>query len=196
MICPRCGTLQPQEVDRCARCGGIVAAPPQVDDIALPVVGSPTRRGQLAQQAAGLVITKPYIRPTPPREVDPRPDASGGWGTPETPVTAPPPIYAPAPTASWHQRPDGSWVHGSWDGGTWKQDHEGSWWQRPDGSWQFRSDQEAGPELRPTAGTWAVTNQQDAAAVDTPSPGQPGWPPPPGPWKDPSPARPRPVNET
>ena len=83
MVCPSCGTISNEGVQRCPRCRSVLARPRQQPDFPIPVVRAPTHRGQAAQRAAGItpqVLAKPTparVAPGPTLESVPSAPGSG-----------------------------------------------------------------------------------------------------------------------
>ena len=86
MVCPSCGTISSEGLQRCPRCRSSLARPRSQPDFPIPVVRAPTHRGLAAQRAAGIT-TQVLAKPTPAR------DASG-----PTLETAPSPPGSGRPT--------------------------------------------------------------------------------------------------
>jgi hypothetical protein len=123
MTCPSCGTIaNDADAERCRRCGARLARPDRQPDFPLPVLRAPTRRGEAAQRAAGIVpqvLAKPKAAPAPapspagvtapagpPEPVQgwTAPAATGGWmppdpaaGRPGPTPGVPRPVPAPPP---------------------------------------------------------------------------------------------------
>ena len=106
MTCPRCGTIAPDGAERCGRCRADLAVSADRPDFPIPVVRAPTRRGEAAQRAAG-VIPQRLAKPAPPRVPLPSapPHAAGGEpvgeGAPPPPAHWPVPVPPPSPSPSW-----------------------------------------------------------------------------------------------
>ena len=118
MLCPRCGTVAAGHPVECARCGGSLARPDLGEAAEPPVPRAPTRRGELAQEAAGVVpqiLARPSPRPAGVGGASSGPPAKGRDASPADDPTSPsdapasPPSWPPPPV-EW--RPVG--VEGSW----------------------------------------------------------------------------------
>lgn len=96
MTCPSCGTIASEGAERCPRCGGSLEIPANRPTIPTPVLRAPTRRGELAQQAAGIVGVA-LVRPKPDKDTAAVP-APPGPSEPRRPAPArPAPAKAPTP---------------------------------------------------------------------------------------------------
>jgi hypothetical protein len=108
MICPRCGTVAAGQGATCSRCGRLWDRDPAPSAAAPepPVPRAPTYRGELAQQAAGIVtkvLARPKAPPAPVVVTGPQPGAPGSMpahGPPVAPPGATAP-YGPPPNAPY-----------------------------------------------------------------------------------------------
>jgi Interferon-induced transmembrane protein len=178
MVCPRCGTVAAGQVTNCARCGGTLTRPATEPGPEPPVPRAPTRRGELAQQAAGIVPTV-LVRPRPAPAASPDGPTTGSpppasidapLTTPTTPPPGPAdtqPVPAPGPTSP----PDPSWPPPA----TWEPPPPATWEPAPAGGW-------APPSSPPLPGPASVSGAapvatpaavEPAPAAPTPSPAAP-----------------------
>ncbi|MDQ2726123.1 MAG: hypothetical protein M3Y36_11610, partial [Actinomycetota bacterium] len=104
MFCPRCGITQAENQERCGRCAGLLARPERRPLPPLREVASPTRRGELAQRASGVVVPpRPRRRPDPAPAVPPA--LGGPVASPRPPTPYPAPV-TPAVTAAQAGAPE------------------------------------------------------------------------------------------
>jgi hypothetical protein len=178
MICPRCGTIAAGQSPCCSRCGGEWSRGPApgADLAEPPIPRAPTRRGELAQKAAGIVPQilarpkpRPEVAPQPPPPSPPAPGgppsgwtAPGPWAPP-APWTPPLPPTSPAPPPLW--APPGAPVAPN---------------APPDPQGPPAS---SAPSPAAPVGPSAPTPAAEPTAAGTAPEGAGSWPPPPAAWE-------------
>ena len=117
MTCPSCGTIAAGGAERCPRCGGSLALPTNPPATPLPVLRAPTRRGELAQRAKGIVgvVLAPKgdaAQPAPsPARPTPEPGPRPGQPAPRpAPVTGRPAAHAVSASPQGGSAPHGAQV--------------------------------------------------------------------------------------
>jgi hypothetical protein len=151
MICPRCGTINPEEAERCSRCqGSLEPPPPESERIFTPARPQPAAAAGSPEGADSSEHRPSGIPPASPGS-SPGNAAPGSW-PPPTPGSAVSPPSASAPPPGWPPPPDSD--------------------PPPPGSSPPPHDWDPPPPALsgPAPASW-----------DPPPPGPPGWAPPPPP---------------